>query len=91
MEKVKIFNGSKLETVSKEKKEIIAEKIDSLWGNRKASLEKQSKYENKKLVIKLETYGKEKRKILLKLENGSSNVHQNNYNLLSELLKDFFL
>ena len=91
MEKAKIINGSQLEPVNKEKKEIMAEKIDSLWGNRKTTLEKQSKYENKKLVIKLETYGKEKRKILLKLESGSSNVHQNNYNLLSELLKDFFL
>lgn len=91
MEKVKVLNGSKLEPVKREKKDIMAEKIDSLWGNRKASLEKQTKYENKKLVIKLETFGKEKRKILLKLESGSSNVHQNNYNLLSELLKDFFL
>ena len=91
MEKVKVLNGSKLEPVNREKKDIMAEKIDSLWGNRKISPDKQAKYENKKLVIKLETYGKEKRKILLKLESGSSNVHQNNYNLLSELLKDFFL
>ena len=91
MEKVKVLNGSKLEPLSKEKKEIMAEKIDSLWGNRNISQEKQLKYENKKLVIKLETRGKEKRKLLLKLESGSSNVHENNYNLLSELLKDFFL
>ena len=91
MEKLNILNGNNLEPVNKEKKDSMADKIDSLWGNRKASLEKQSKYENKKLVIKLETYGKEKRKILLKLESGSSSVHQNNYNLLSELLKDFFL
>lgn len=91
MEKVKILNGSKLEPVNKEKKEILAQKIDNLWGNRRVSPEKQFKYENKKLVIKLESYGKEKRKILLKLESGNSNVHQNNYNLLSELLKDFFL
>jgi len=91
MEKVEVLNGSKLEPSNKDKKDIIAEKIDSLWGNRKLIPEKQSKYENKKLVIKLESYGKEKRKILLKLESGSSHVHQNNYHLLSELLKDFFL
>jgi hypothetical protein len=91
MEKVKVFNGSKLEPVNKEKRDLMAEKIDSLWGKRKNSPEKQSKYENKKLVIKLQSFGKEKRKILLKLESGSSNIHQNNYNLLSELLKDFFL
>jgi hypothetical protein len=91
MEKVKVLNGSKLEPISKEKKDIMAEKIDNLWGNRRVSPEKQSQYEKKKLVIKLETNGKEKRKILLKLESRSSKVHQNNYNLLSELLKDFFL
>ena len=34
MEKVKVFNGSKLEPVNKEKRDIMAEKIDSLWGNR---------------------------------------------------------
>jgi hypothetical protein len=91
MEKVKVLNGSKLEPINKEKKEIMAEKIDSLWGNRSVSPEKQSKYEKKKLIIKLETNGTEKRKILLKLESANSNVHQKNYNLLSELLKDFFL
>ena len=46
--------------------------------------------ENKKLVIKLETTGSEKRKILLKLESGSSKVHSGNFSLISELLKDFF-
>ena len=91
MEKVKVFNGSNLEPANKEKRELKAEKIDSLWGSRKNSPEKQAKYENKKLVIKLESFGKEKRKVLLKLESGSSSIHQNNYNLLSELLKDFFL
>ncbi len=91
MEKVELLNGRKLEPISKEKKDIMAEKIDNLWGNRKASPERQSKYENKKLVIKLETRGKERRKILLKLESSSSSIDQNNYNLLSELLKDFFL
>ena len=52
--------------------------------------ENNSKNESKKLMIKLETNGKEKRKILLKLESGSSAVHSSNYNLISELLKEFF-
>ena len=52
MEKVKVLNGSKLEPVNREKKDIMAEKIYSLCGNRKISPDKQAKYENKKLVKK---------------------------------------
>ena len=70
-------------------KEKVGNKIDSLWSEN-SSFDKNSKYESKKLLIKLETSGKEKRKILLKLESGSPKVHNSNYNLISELLKEFF-
>ena len=83
MEKSKLLSGKKLEPINKKQK--IAEKIDSLWKPAN-----NSKYNNKKLVVKLETNGKEKRKIFLKLESGKSNLHSNNYNLISELLKEFF-
>jgi hypothetical protein len=77
----------KLEPVNR--KEKVGNKIDSLWSENSIS-DNNSKNESKKLMIKLETNGKEKRKILLKLESGSSVVHSSNYNLLSELLKEFF-
>ena len=64
-------------------------KIEDLWSNNNSN-GKNSKYETKKLVVKLETSGKERRKISLKLESSSSNIHSNNYNLLSELLREFF-
>ncbi len=87
MEKVKISHSPKIKPFNS--KEKVGDKIESLW-NENSLFDKNSKYESKKLVIKLETSGKEKRKILLKLESGSSKVHNSNYNLISELLKEFF-
>ena len=87
MEKIKVSHSPKIDPlISKEK---VGNKIDSLWSEN-SSFYKNSKYESKKLIIKLETSGKEKRKILLKLESGSPKVHNSNYNLISELLKEFF-
>jgi hypothetical protein len=79
--------SSKLEPVNR--KEKVGNKIDSLWSENSIS-DNNTKNESKKLMIKFETNGKEKRKILLKLESGSSVVHSSNYNLLSKLLKEFF-
>ncbi|MFX0139158.1 MAG: hypothetical protein ACFFDN_36285 [Candidatus Hodarchaeota archaeon] len=87
MEKVKISHSPKIKPLNS--KEKVGDKIESLWGENLTS-NKNSKYETKKLIIKLETGGKEKRKILLKLESGSPKVHNTNYNLISELLKGFF-
>lgn len=70
-------------------KEKMVKKIEDLWGNGIEN-RKNSKYETKKLFVKLETSGKERRKISLKLESNSSIVHSSNYNLLSELLREFF-
>ena len=67
----------------------VANKIDSLW-NANSSNRAKFKNGNKKLVIKLESQGEETRKISLKLESSNSNVNTNNYNLLSDLLKEFF-
>ncbi len=87
MEKIKITHSPKIETINTNEK--VGEKIDSLWTEN-TYINKNLKYESKKLIIKLETNGKEKRKILLKLESGSPKVHSSNYNLISELLKEFF-
>ena len=87
MEKPKILNGAKIEPhTSKEK---VANKIDNLWHDTPLNRSK-FKNENKKLLIKLESSGKEMRKISLKLESSNSNINSSNYNLLSELLKEFF-
>ncbi|MHA1932886.1 MAG: hypothetical protein ACW96X_10120 [Promethearchaeota archaeon] len=67
----------------------MVDKIENLWGNGNLN-GKKSKFENKKLIVKLETSGTEKRKISLKLESSSSNIHSSNYNLLSDLLREFF-
>jgi len=87
METPKLLNPSK--TKSFNKKQEIADKIDSLWGERQ-SKDRNTKYKSKKLTIKLESKGKEKRKILLKMESGTPKVHSSNYNLISQLLKEFF-
>lgn len=87
LEKPSILRESKLRP--KRNKEKMVDKIENLWGNGNSN-GKNSKFETKKLSVKLETSGKEKRKILLKLESSSSNIHSSNYNLLSELLKEFF-
>lgn len=83
MEKSKIFNGNKLKPV--EKKERIADKIENMWKS-----ENKAKKQYKKMVLKLETSGEERRKIEIKLESESSAIHTNNYSLISELLKEFF-
>ena len=67
----------------------VANKIDSLWDGNSSNGGK-FKTRNKKLVIKLESQGIETRKISLKLESSNSNVNTNNYNLLSDILKEFF-
>lgn len=87
MEKPKILNGAKIEPFTS--KEKVANKIDTLWNNNSSHTGK-FKNEKKKLLIKLESSGKETRKISLKLESSNSNVNTSNYNLLSELLKEFF-
>ena len=95
MEKSKVFSLEKPSLLSESKtkpnriKEKMVDKIEDLWSNNNSN-GKNSKYETKKLVVKLETSGKERRKISLKLESSSSNIHSNNYNLLSELLREFF-
>ncbi len=72
-----------------DKKEHAMEHLESLWG-KDTTKEGNSKHISKKLVVKLETNGAEKRKILLKLECGKSSINSNNYHLLSDLLKEFF-
>jgi hypothetical protein len=86
MKNLEVLNGKKLESINK--KPSIGEKLDNSWRTSKPM--KKKMLDSKKLVVKLETTGKEKRKILLKLEGGSSNVHSGNFNLISELLKEFF-
>jgi len=71
------------------KKERAIERLEDLWGKSSKTAE-NSKYLSKKLTVKLETNGPEKRKIFLKLECGSSKINSNNYHLLSDLLKEFF-
>ncbi|MHA1242193.1 MAG: hypothetical protein ACTSQU_15640 [Promethearchaeota archaeon] len=71
------------------KKERAIERLEDLWGKSSKTAE-NSKYLSKKLTIKLETNGPEKRKILLKMECGKSKINSNNYHLLSNLLKEFF-
>ncbi|GAG99498.1 unnamed protein product [marine sediment metagenome] len=71
------------------KKERAIERLEDLWGKSSKTAE-NSKYLSKKLTVKLETNGPEKRKILLKMECGKSKINSNNYHLLSDLLKEFF-
>lgn len=87
LEKPALINDNKLKF--NPNKEKMGQKIENLWGNGNFN-GKKSKFETKKLYVKLETSGKERRKISLKLEINSPNVHSSNYNLLSELLKEFF-
>lgn len=87
MEKTKLLNNTKKGEFNN--KEKVGNKIESLWGEN-SSVNNKSKYESKKLLIKLETTGREKRKLLLKLESGSPTVHSSNYNIISQLLKEFF-
>ncbi|MBY8984359.1 MAG: hypothetical protein KGD65_04770 [Candidatus Lokiarchaeota archaeon] len=95
MEKSKAFSLEKPSLLSESnlkpnrKKEKMVDKIEDLWSNNNSN-GKNSKFETKKLVVKLETSGKDRRKISLKLESNSSNIHSSNYNLLSELLREFF-
>ena len=71
------------------KKERAIERLEDIWGKSSKTTE-NSKYLSKKLTVKLETNGPEKRKILLKMECGKSEINSNNYHLLSDLLKGFF-
>jgi len=87
LEKPSLLGESKLKP--KRNKDKMVDKIENLWGNGNSN-GKNSKFKTKKLSVKLETSGKERRKISLKLESSSPNIHYNNYNLLSELLKEFF-
>ena len=81
------LNDERIKLVSN--KEKVANKIENLWSNKSAH-ERNNKYGTKKLIIKLETLGKEKKRISLKLESSNTDVNSNNYHLLSELLKEFF-
>jgi hypothetical protein len=85
LDKVKMSQKPKIESL--DKKEKFANNIDSLWRENSQS---KSKYENKKLVIKLETSGFEKRKISLKMECETPKASSSNYFLISELVKEFF-
>ncbi len=87
LEKLKLSKDNPIE--SHNNKEKVGNKIDSLWSEN-LSTSKNLKYENKKLVIKLETTGIEKRKISLKLESESPKATSSNYILISELIKEFF-
>ncbi|MFX0022271.1 MAG: hypothetical protein ACFE9S_08080 [Candidatus Hermodarchaeota archaeon] len=87
MEKVKLSKDSKIESLTN--KEKVGKKIDSLWSE-SPSISKNSKHENKKLIIKLETTGIEKRRISLKLESESPQATSSNFILISELIKEFF-
>ena len=87
LEKPSLLSESKLKANKNNGK--IVDKIDNLWSNG-SSNGKNSKFETKKLSVKLESSGKERRKISLKLESSSANIHSSNFNLLSELLKEFF-
>ncbi|NVM44332.1 MAG: hypothetical protein HWN79_05395 [Candidatus Lokiarchaeota archaeon] len=87
MEKPQVQTISTSKNVKK--KERAMDHLEDLWG-RSSTIEGNSKHISKKLVVKLETNGAEKRKILLKLECGKSNINSNNYHLLSDLLKEFF-
>ena len=87
MEKSQIQTASMIKRTAK--KERAMEQIEGLWG-RKSTQEGNSKHLSKKLVVKLETNGAEKRKILLKLECGNASINSNDYHLLSDLLKEFF-
>ena len=87
MEKTKLLNDPKITPINT--KEKVGNKIESLWAEN-SSLTKNHNKETKKLLIKLETIGSEKRKIILKLESASSKTHANNFYLISELLKEFF-
>ncbi|MHA2393653.1 MAG: hypothetical protein ACXAEX_17080 [Promethearchaeota archaeon] len=87
MEMPKILNGVKIEPFTN--KEKVGQKLDDLWTT-KSSYDGKLRNEKKKLLIKLESSGKECRKISLKLESSNANVNFSNYYLLSELLKGFF-
>jgi len=81
------LNNEKIKLLSN--KEKVANKIENLWSNNSVH-ERENKFGTKKLIIKLETSGKEKKRISLKLESNDTNMNSNNYHLLSELLKEFF-
>lgn len=87
IEKPKILNGDKIEPFTN--KEKVGQKLDDLW-NSQTPLDGKIKNEKKKLLIKLESSGSESRKISLKLESSNANVNSSNFNLLSELLREFF-
>ncbi|MBY8987326.1 MAG: hypothetical protein KGD61_02640 [Candidatus Lokiarchaeota archaeon] len=87
MEKSQVQTTSNIKRT--DKKERAMEELESLWGS-KSNQKGNSRHISKKLVVKLETNGSEKRKILLKLESGKSSINSNNYHLLSDLLKEFF-
>jgi hypothetical protein len=87
LEKLKLSKDPKNDPLNK--KEKVGNKIDSLWSENSLT-SKNFKFENKKLVIKLETNGIVKRKISLKLESESPKATSSNYILISELVKAFF-
>lgn len=87
LEKLKLSQNPKNESLKN--KDQIGNKIDNLWSE-KTSYFNNLKFENKKLKIKLETNGIEKRKISLKLESESPKTSSSNYTLISELIKEFF-
>jgi len=90
---VNVMEKSRTQTVNPidraNKKERAIERLEDLWGKSSKTAE-NSKYLSKKLTIKLETNGPEKRKILLKMECGKSKINSNNYQILSNLLSEFF-
>jgi len=87
MDKIKLSHNPKIESVNN--KEKVGNKIESLWSEN-STTNRNSKYESKKLIVKLETSGIEKRKISLKLESDSPKASSSNYTLISELIKEFF-
>ena len=87
MEKTKLLDDPKIAPLNN--KEKVGDKIESLWAEN-SFLSKNHNKETKKLLIKLETTGREKRKIILKMESASSKTNASNFYLISELLKEFF-
>lgn len=77
------------EKVSSSLKEVrkldLNNKIDEMWRGSNGTHSG-----NKKLSIKLENTGSVKQKLVLKLESGAPNIHDKSYNIISDLLKDFF-
>jgi hypothetical protein len=87
LERPTLLHGHKLKPNNAQEK--MLNKIESLW-EKSSSDNIKVKRDTKKLLIKLETAGRERRKVSLKLESSNASITNSNYTLISELLKEFF-